>query len=107
MTNRPPKHLSLRAKKLWKMVDDEWLLDKNALIILMAALEAYDRYHQAKDLLDKEGIVIDSPTGQRKKHPAVEVERIARIGFLRAWRMLGLDVEPPGEVGRPGGSKKF
>lgn len=106
MANTPPKNLSLRAKKLWKTVDDEWLLDKNALIILERVCESFDRYLQAKDLLDAEGIIIKSSTGLPKKHPAVEVERIARVGFLQAWRMLNLDVEPPGEVGRPGGSKK-
>jgi len=34
----------------------------------------------------------------------LRIEKEARSGFLQAWRMLNLDIEPPGPMGRPPGT---
>jgi hypothetical protein len=48
--------------------------------------------------------VLTSPHGLRKAHPAIAIERDARIALLAALRALKLDLEPlEPRVGRPGG----
>lgn len=91
------------TRKIWKQITEAWELDESGLVILKIALESYDRLIQAKRILDKEGVTVKTDTGQIKKHPACEIEKNARQGFLMAWRMLNLGIEPPGSIGRPPG----
>lgn len=98
------KKLSNEAKKIFRAITKEWTLDASGLILLDTALRAFDRLKEAQHLIDEEGIVITSPTGHRKPHPCLRIEKEARQGLLQAWKMLNLDLEPPGGVGRPGGS---
>lgn len=104
---RPPKHLSAEAKRIWRQVVAGWELDEGALLVLRQALEAFDRLNQARELIDHEGIVVTDPSGRRRAHPALAVEKEARLALLRAWRQLGLDVEPPGPIGRPAGGTRY
>jgi P27 family predicted phage terminase small subunit len=99
-----PSYLSKQSGEIFERISNAWDLNESHVILLTTALEAYDRYLQAKRHVDKNGIVVkDQKTGRLVKNPAVEVERIARTGFLRAWRLLRLDEDIPGEIGRPGG----
>lgn len=100
---KPPKHLSREAKAIWRQVVQGWEMDEGGLFILRQALEAFDRLNQARELIDREGIVVTDPSGRKRAHPALMVEKESRLALLRAWRQLGLDVEPPLPVGRPPG----
>jgi P27 family predicted phage terminase small subunit len=93
-----PKHLSPAAKRTWRRIAAEFELDGNAALLLETALVQWDRMTQARQMLSREGIVING-----KRHPAIDVEKQASSLFLRAWRQLGLDIAPPGAVGRPAG----
>jgi P27 family predicted phage terminase small subunit len=96
------------GRKIWKDVTNNWELDESMIILLTVALEAFERLQQAKRILDKTGLIIKTPSGQVKKNPCVEVEKVSRQNFLMAWRMLNLGIESPGAVGRPGkGSRGF
>ncbi len=95
---QPPKHLSEGARGWWRKVARGWQLDDSGYLILEIALSAYDRLNQARELIAAEGLIQNG-----KPHPALGAEKEARIGLLRAWRQLGLDVEPPGPIGRPPG----
>jgi P27 family predicted phage terminase small subunit len=102
--NRPPKHLSIPARTLWKALTTEYQIhDSGGLAILTAGLEAYDRAQTAKALLDTEGPVVVDRWGQQKTHPAASIERDSRAQWLRALQQLCLDVEPVGAIGRPAG----
>lgn len=101
--DKPPRHLTAESKAIWRQICEEWELDTQALILLRTALEAFDRYHQARKQLSTEGLTVKSPTGQVRRHPATDVERQARASFLQSWRMLNLGIEPPGDIGRPPG----
>ena len=100
---KPPPHLSTETKRLWKQLCHEWDFDHSALILMKTALEAYDRLQTARREIDRDGTTITTPTGHLKPHPSLRIEKEARAGFLMAWRMLNLNIEPPGEIGRPGG----
>lgn len=93
-----PTHLSVASKRTWRRIASEYELDGNAALLLETALTQWDRMTQAREMLASEGIVIDG-----KRHPAIDVEKQASSLFLRAWRQLGLDIAPPGAVGRPAG----
>ncbi len=91
---KPPKGLSVAAKKVWRDLTKEYdISDAAGLAILAAGLESYDRAMEAKRILDAEGPVMVDRWKQRKAHPAVNVELANRAAFLNAIRMLNLDVE--------------
>jgi P27 family predicted phage terminase small subunit len=100
---KPPAYLSPEARRLWRQTVTEWALDEGMLPVLRAACEAFDRVQAARRILRREPLVVRDRTGRRVAHPAVVIERDARLQFLRAWRQLGLDTEPAGPIGRPPG----
>ena len=102
--DRPPKNLSREAKKIWREINAEFELDYQAMVILKTALEAYSRLQAAREQIDAEGLTCLSLGGFLKPHPCLKIEKEARSGMLQAWRMLNLDLEPPGPNGQPAGS---
>jgi phage terminase small subunit len=95
-----PSHLSLEMRKFWDEVTKEYELECEAQLTLRAACENWDRAQQARELVNREGLVQD-----HKRHPAIDIEKQAYGLFLRSVRALGLDVIQPGPVGRPAGRK--
>jgi hypothetical protein len=63
--------------------------------LLQAAAECWDRLQQARELLQRDGLVIAGREGGLRPHPAAAIERDSRIAFARLIRELDLDVEPP------------
>ncbi|WP_292409994.1 P27 family phage terminase small subunit [Mesorhizobium sp.] len=59
----------------------------------MKAAEAHDRGEEAREILKADGIVITDRVGTKKAHPAVAIERDARVAFMRGVRELGLDID--------------
>lgn len=92
----PPRHLRPSTKAWWRQVVATFDLEAHHLAVLRAAAEAWDRYQQARELLDAEGIVLRDRWGQSKPHPATVTERDSRAAFCRAVAQLGLDVPAPG-----------
>jgi P27 family predicted phage terminase small subunit len=91
----PPKGLSLAARQRWKQLLGEFhIRDAAGLMILEAALRAFDRAEQARGVLDAEGVVTLDSRGRPKAHPAASVERDNRAAFLAALKQLNLDIEP-------------
>src|SRR5687768_2067225 len=96
----PPEHLSDRCRKWWRSVVSDFELELHHLHLLRLAAEAIDRAEEARAILADEGIVVR--TGETvKAHPAVAIERDARLAAARLIRELDLDVEPPAERSRP------
>lgn len=95
--NKPPAGLSEAAQRWWHQVMKEyesWSAD--ALLTLESALQAYDRWQQAKGEIDRDGLTGTDRFGQSRLHPACAVERDSRAAMLRALAALGL--EPPAEA---------
>lgn len=91
---RAPSHLTAPTKAWWRQVAAEYDLEAHHLRLLTLACEAWDRAAQAREILAESGPVIDDRFGQPKAHPAVAIERDARIAFARLVRELDLDGEP-------------
>jgi|SRR5581483_4258221 len=96
MQAKPPKHLTSDARKLWQRIFNEVDLDEPALLLLNTLCEQFDRMNQARELLKRDGIVVKDRFGQDKPHPACGVEVNAAAGMMRAWRLLGFDLQGSG-----------
>lgn len=96
-----PKHLSRKAKKIYRdLVDEYAIVDVAGLEILKTALESYDRAQSAREQIDNDGMTVTDRYGQIKPHPLLANERDSRAGFLAAMKNLNLDIEPLGRPGR-------
>jgi len=99
----PPEPLTADGFRLWSAITTEYRLDIAALEILALACEAYSRSRQAGAILDKEGLMSSNRFGDVREHPAMKAERDARGQCLVALKMIGLNLEPIGDIGRPAG----
>jgi P27 family predicted phage terminase small subunit len=96
-TSKPPAHLSAAARALFRSVCDEIELDAAALLLLVTMCEQFDRMHEARRILKRDGITTEDRFGQKRSHPACIIERDAAAGMMRAWRLLGFDQAPSAE----------
>lgn len=101
---RADKKWNKKVRAFWKASHKAYEFDVDGLEILRVACMSLDRYLQACEILDVEGVTFETTSGQVKKHPANEIEKNARQGFLQAVKMLGisLDNEEKRRPGRPG-----
>lgn len=105
MSKKSPQNLSVESKKIWNKICQEYTgLDTYFFTVLKVCLESYDRLQQARIIIDGEGAMVKTPTGFLRENPMLKVEKDARSGFLQSARMLNLNLEPPGDVGRPPGT---
>lgn len=91
----PPEHLSEASATWWASVVADWDLEPHHIHLLTLAAEARDRAEQARLMIARDGLLVETVTGGTKTHPAVAVERDSRIAFARLLRELDLDVETP------------
>jgi P27 family predicted phage terminase small subunit len=89
----PPAHLSEEMQAWWRAVVAEYEFERHHLLLLETACDAWDRLQEARDVLAREGLTIETSTGQ-KMHPAVIIERDSRTAFVRTVRELDLDMVP-------------
>lgn len=91
---KPPKHLNRAAKKLWRELQAEYgIADAGGLALLQTACECWAEMEQAREILDREGMTIESDTtGFKRLNPAAKALKEARASFFRAISMLNLDV---------------
>ncbi|MCL4854019.1 MAG: P27 family phage terminase small subunit [Bryobacteraceae bacterium] len=98
-TARAPENLSPAARRWWTRLQREyadWTPD--GLILLESALQAFDRWQQARAEIDRDGITLLDRFGQRRMNPACTVERDSRSAMVSTMRALGLDSEVPAEA---------
>jgi phage terminase small subunit len=88
-----PAHLSASRKRLWKAILGDFELDVHELELLRLACEALERCEEARRAIARDGAYVQGRFGP-KAHPAISVERDARIGAARLFREIGLDGEP-------------
>ena len=99
-----PKHLAAESRRTWRRVLETYDLGPDQVMTLQAMLENWDRAQQAREILAKNGGPLLVEDGRTKRHPAIDVEKQAYSLFQRLQRTLGIDLEPPGPVGRPPGA---
>lgn len=98
----PPAHVSAEAAAWWCSVVSDYDLEPHHLRLLEAACSAWDRMAQARGELAAHGkLTFTDEKGAIRAHPAVAIERDARIAFARLVRELDLDAGAPSEARRP------
>ena len=95
---KAPSHLAVETRKWFTEVVTTYHLEPHHIRLLQLAGEAWDRCQQARQAIDRDGL-ISLTTG--KAHPAVAIERDSRLAFARLIRELDLDAEPPAAWSRP------
>ena len=90
------------VKRFWYDSLNDFEFGADGLEVLRMACNCLNRFLEAKEAIDTEGVTFKTESGQIKKHPAAEVEKTARQGFLQAVKMLGFEVDEKRPVGRPG-----
>ena len=89
----PPAHLAASEVILWKSITRDYKFDNDAsLELLTVALEARARMRKCREKIDKQGEVVKDKWKQLKPHPLLLHERAARDSFLKAMRLLNLDL---------------
>lgn len=89
----PPRHLKAGARRMWRELQHDYMLDDAAgVALLRAACEAFARAEEARAKIAQNGAVVEDRFGQPKMSPWVLIERDARgamVGALRALRLEG------------------
>jgi P27 family predicted phage terminase small subunit len=91
---QPPPHLSPSAREWWLTTVESYVLEPHHLRLLQLCCESWDRCQQAREILLAEGLTVQTAAGV-KAHPAVAIERDARLATARILRELDLDSGPP------------
>ncbi|MEP7241745.1 MAG: P27 family phage terminase small subunit [Devosia sp.] len=99
--NPPPSHLKTKTADWWRSVHEDYTLEPHHTRLLTLAAEAWDRCQQAREEVGRDGITVKTSDGGLKAHPAIAIERDARLAFARLVRELDLDVDPPVAGRRP------
>ena len=101
---KPPNHLRDPGRAYWQAVTGEFALEDHHLAILQTACEALDRAAEAREVIEKVGVlIVPKGGGMARANPATRIEKDSMLLFLRAQAALGLDVEQAAPVGRPPG----
>ena len=96
----PPKHLRAATQRWWSDVVSDWTLEQHHVRLLTLLAESWDRSEQAREAIVADGLTTMDRFGQVRIHPAVNVERDAKITFARLLRELDLDIDGPTESSR-------
>ena len=97
----PTDHLAEPSRAWVAAVLAEYDLDQHHHRLLMLAAQAFDRAEQARVILARDGLVTCTDQGGLKAHPAVAIERDARVAFARLLRELDLDMTSEADAPRP------
>jgi len=108
---KAPSHLRADTQAWWTSVCSDYDLDAHHVMLLTLAAESWDRCCEAREILSEFGCVIGGREGGARPHPAVAIERDAKISFARLIAQLNLDAEMPVDINaraaqrstRPGG----
>jgi P27 family predicted phage terminase small subunit len=90
MTTKAPTHLTKASRDWFRDVTDRYELRSEHVRLLTHACECWDRAAQAREIIDREGVTIETAHGVRA-HPAIRIERDNKKLFASLVSQLSLD----------------
>jgi len=96
-----PAHLSEEGASFYRDIAERYILESQDEHLLVLACQALDRAKQARELLDREGIVLTGSRGGSRPHPAVRIEAVSRTQFLQLIRELNLSTTTASAATQP------
>ena len=106
MAKRIPKTLSKETRLIWKKISAEYELSVSEGLLLQTALETYDDFVHAREILEADGWTFSTATGNIHRHPMAVVLKDSRSQFLSAWRDLSFPTIEAPAFSLPGRPKK-
>jgi len=88
----PPPSLPPEGVPIWEQAVDELgeLIHPAHLPLLEQLVVAAVRHRQAQEILAREGLMVESSTGELKAHPMARLERDSAMLYARLCDQLGL-----------------
>jgi hypothetical protein len=96
----PPVGSSAAGRRLWRSIVEEYELEEHELALLREMTRTVDQLESLAAVLRREGVMHDSPQGQRA-HPALIESRQLRIALARLQAALRLPAGEDGGSRRP------
>ena len=102
----PPRPLGPDGQALWDRINADFLIDDAGGIELLAlACAATDRASSCAATIEADGLTVPAgKDGGIRQHPLLPAEAAARAQVASCLKLLGVNVEPIRDVGRPGGT---
>ncbi|RXG62625.1 hypothetical protein ES695_21175 [Candidatus Atribacteria bacterium 1244-E10-H5-B2] len=100
---KAPKHLSKSSRKFFKNTIENYELEDHHIKLLILACESLDKIEIARRTIAKSALVYVDRFDKPKINPAAKIEIDNKAIFIKLLKAMELDIEPPGEVGRPPG----
>lgn len=86
-----PAGLTVESQRTWYRILDIWPVGHDRRLLLRGALEAWDRYRSASEVVAREGLYVTNPeSGVKRQHPAAAVVRDSFREFRLALKQVGL-----------------
>ena len=86
-----PKGLNAEARAFYRKIAGGYDLNNAGIELLKVACFTLQRWREAKEALDKSGLVIEGNIP--RIHPAAKVEHDCRLSFCRMMKELGFSEE--------------
>lgn len=87
-----PADLGPAGLELWHRITDEFDLAPHALSVLEGGCRMADRAAQAREVINREGLITLDNRKNQKEHPCVSIERASLAALQRALKTLGVDL---------------
>ena len=103
-SQRAPSFLSAEAKRLYRQIVTDFVLDGHHTRLLDMLCQSWDEWQTARKAIDKHGQTFIDRYGQVRERPELATIRQARNSFRQLYRELNLDgsTEPDGHGPRGG-----
>jgi phage terminase small subunit len=94
--NEPPNYLEPSTQEWFRSVMANYQMEPHHVRLLTAACECWDRMQAARAAIQKHGLtMLDPKTGAERARPEINIERDAKIVFMKLLRELNLSEQPP------------
>jgi P27 family predicted phage terminase small subunit len=95
-----PKGLSPGASRIWRRLTSTFRFEgeETSQLLLLTALQAHDRMHEAREIIAKEGLTIVNRYSVRVPNPLLVIEDKSRKAMILALKELGLQPSQLGNI---------